>query len=186
MQKYKKTKYTPQEFEKLVKAKSKEIKKYAELRFPTEAGNTALRFVDGNFRAQGWQGASFKPWKPNQRGGTILVKSGHLRSASYYVTSPAMAIVRNTMPYARIHNEGGTIIVPITKKMKKFAWAMYYKEGKQDHSMWKGLALTKKNALSVKIAQRQFAPTQNSPSPVLNRALTRKIEQELQRMFNAK
>jgi hypothetical protein len=52
-----------QEFEKLVKRYAKEIKTYAELRFPAEAANTALRFINGNFRAQGWQGASFKPWK---------------------------------------------------------------------------------------------------------------------------
>ena len=193
---------TPEEFQKLVKQHAKEIKLYVNTRFPSAAGDTALRFINGNFRAQGWQGASFSKWKPNRRGSTALVKSGHLRSANYYTTMPGVATLRNTMPYAKTHNEGGNIKVPVTDKMRKFAWAMYYKEaqsgvrttraGHQYQSIevgrkanrWKALALTKKNTLDIKIEQRQFFPTTSSPSPVLNKAIQRKIEQELKNIFN--
>lgn len=53
---------TPEEFQKLVKQYAKEIKLYVNTRFPSAAGDTALRFINGNFRAQGWQGASFSKW----------------------------------------------------------------------------------------------------------------------------
>ena len=193
-----------QDFEILIKNASKEIESYINFRFPSQAGDTALRFIDGNFRAQGWQGSSFMPWKANKRNGRVLVKTGHLRSASYYVTAPGMVTIRNTMPYAKIHNEGGDITVPVTKQMKKFAWAMFYKEsGKgiktnkktgakfqsvdvgERANKWRALALTKKTFLNIHIEQRQFAPTETSPSPVLNNAITRKIEQELQKIFKS-
>lgn len=180
---------TPEQFTKLIEQKAKEIQTYANLRFPTEAGNTALRFINGNFRAQGWQGSTFKQWEPNNRGKRILVNKGHLRSANYYNTAPGIAIVRNTMPYAKINNEGGNIDIPITKNMRKYAWAMYYKYGggkkgeNATSEKWRAMALTKKTSLHVTIPQRQFAPTNTSQSPVLNNAIQRKIMQEFTRIF---
>ena len=192
---------TPEQFSRLIQTKAKEINSYVINRFPTEAGDVAIRFINGNFRAQGWQGSTFQPWKPNKRGGRILVQKGHLRSSSYYNTAPGMAVVKNTSPNAAIHNEGGKINVPVTPQMRKFAWAMYFKEagkgiktaksGAQYQSIdvgkkanrWKALALTKKTYLNINIDQRQFAPTPNSPSPILNAAVTRKVVQELKRLF---
>jgi phage gpG-like protein len=177
---------SPDEFTRLINRKAKEVKAYVTTRFPAQAGDTALRFINGNFRAQGWQGATFQPWKPNKRGGRILVQKGHLRAASFYYTAPGMAIIRNTLKYAAIHNEGGNVQIPVTHKMRKFAWAMYAKnggKGKPKAERWKTLALTKKTYLNINIAQRQFAPTPTSQSQVLNAAVTRKIEQELKTLF---
>ncbi len=193
---------TPEQFDNLIKQKAKELEAYVVTRFPAEAGNTAIRFINGNFKAQGWQGSSFKPWAKNKRGGTTLVQTGHLRSATFYITSPGMATIRNTEPYADIHNEGGDLTIPVTDKMRKFAWAMYYKEsgkgikktkgGAEYQSIevgrkagkWRGLALTKKTYLNINIPRRQFAPTPSSPSPILNRAVLRNVEKELKRIFN--
>lgn len=186
-----------QDFERYIKRKAEELRKYAELEFPTEAGNTALRFIDGNFRAQGYQGQTFKRWKPNKRNGRILIQKGHLRNASYYVTAPAIVTIRNTQPQAYIQNEGGKITIPITPKMRRYAWAMYYKEGggkakgkgkravvqNGKANRWKGIALTKKTYLTINIDQRQFAPTTNSPSPVLNDAVVRGIVRGFKRIF---
>lgn len=190
-----------QQFERLITQKAKEIEQYATTKFPTEAGNTALRFVDGNFRAQGWQGETFQQWKKNKRGGRILVDKGHLRNATYYVTGVGMVTIKNTQPQAKIQNEGGNVKIPVTDKMKKFAWAMYYKNGggktrktkqgnaysniKQDKkkNQWMGLALTKKQYLNIKIDQRQFAPTPTSQSPVLNKAVERGIVREFKELF---
>lgn len=186
-----------QQFERYIQQKAQEIKKYAELQFPTEAGNTALRFIDGNFRAQGWQGQTFKRWKPNKRNGRILVQKGHLRNASYYTTAPAMVTIRNTQPQAKLQNEGGKLSISVTKKMRRFAWAMYYKEGggkakgkgkratlqNSKANRWKGLALTKKTYLNINIDQRQFAPTPNSQSPVLNKAVERGIVRAFKQIF---
>jgi len=191
---------TTQEFENLIRRKAQDIEAYVNTRFPAQAGDTALRFINGNFRAQGHQGATFKRWKQNTRNGTVLVGRGHLRSATYYTTENGMALIKNTMPYSKIHNEGGEI--PITNKMRRFFWAMYYKEkgsmsrttsGKirnnkrnrritEISNIWKNMALTKKTKLTI--PQRQFAPMSNENNPVLNRAVLRKIEQELQRIFN--
>lgn len=186
------------QFERLIAQKAKQIEQYATTKFPTEAGNTALRFVDGNFKAQGWQGQSFQKWKPNKRKGRILVNKGHLRNATYYVTGIAMVTIKNTQPYANIHNEGGNIKIPVTDKMRKFAWAMYYNEGggkvkgksararlrNQNADNWKGLALTKKTYLNINIDQRQFAPTKSNPSLVLNAAVERGVVRAFKEIFN--
>lgn len=186
------------QFERLIAQKAKQIEQYATTKFPTEAGNTALRFIDGNFKAQGWQGQSFQKWKPNKRKGRILVNKGHLRNATYYITGIAMVTIKNTQPYANIHNEGGNIKIPVTDKMRKFAWAMYFKEGggkikgksararlrNQNADNWKGLALTKKTYLNINIDQRQFAPTKSNPSPVLNAAVERGVVRAFKEIFN--
>lgn len=186
------------QFERLIAQKAKQIEQYATTKFPTEAGNTALRFIDGNFKAQGWQGQSFQKWKPNKRKGRILVNKGHLRNATYYISGIAMVTIKNTQPYANIHNEGGNIKIPVTDKMRKFAWAMYYKNGggktkgksaramlrNQNADNWKGLALTKKTYLNINIDQRQFAPTKSNPSPVLNQAVERGVVRAFKEIFN--
>lgn len=190
------------QFERLIAQKAKQIEQYATTKFPTEAGNTALRFIDGNFKAQGWQGQSFQKWKPNKRKGRILVNKGHLRNATYYISGIAMVTIKNTQPYANIHNEGGNIKIPVTDKMRKFAWAMYYKNGggktrktKQGNAyssikldkkanQWKGLALTEKTYLNINIDQRQFAPTKSNPSPVLNKAVERGVVRAFKEIFN--
>lgn len=170
---------TPEQFTKLIEKRAREIQTYANLRFPTEAGNTALRFINGNFMAQGWQGNGFKPWKANQRGKRILVNKGHLRSANYYTTSPGTAIIRNTMPYAKIHNEGGTI------QMKPRDQVIHFnKKGKFARAKKASYAQkARRGAYSITIPQRQFAPTQSSQSPVMNNAIRRKIIQEYSRIF---
>ena len=62
---------TPEEFVKKLQNKSLEVERYATLEFPNMAGNITLRFINGNFRAQGFQGTTFKKWKPSK--GTTLV-----------------------------------------------------------------------------------------------------------------
>lgn len=174
-----------QQFEQLVKKKALEIQQYAMTKFPTEAGNTALRFINGNFRAQGWQGASFKPWKTNKRKGRILVKKGHLRSASYYVSSPGVATIRNTMPYAKIHNEGGTITgTANVRSFIKKAYSLKKTKGRGKIQVRSHAVKAHTRNMNTTIPQRQFAPTDNSPSPVLDNAIARNISRELQRIFN--
>jgi len=68
-------------------------------------------------------------------------------------------IISNTKEYAGAHNEGAKIKIPVTKDMRKFAWAMYYKSkkrGAKNYESWKGLALTKKRSITVTIPQRKF------------------------------
>lgn len=58
------------------------------------------------------------------------------------------------VPYARIHEYGGTILIPVTSRMRRFFWAMH-RETKEDR--WKGMALSKKNLFSVRIPKRPYA-----------------------------
>jgi len=61
--------------------------------------------------------------------------------------------------YAKTHNEGLTVHPRVTEKMRKFAWYKYSQTKKKDPQqakMWKGIALTKKLRLTIKMPKRQF------------------------------
>jgi len=77
---------------------------------------------DKSFETKSFDG---KPW-PKRRTeyrGTLMNATGTLRrSIKYSVSARSVRFVSN-MPYAKIHNEGGKIMV--TPKMKKFFWAKY-------------------------------------------------------------
>ena len=54
----------------------------------------------------------------------LLVRTGNLRrSITAEVTDRDSVVFSSTLPYARIHNEGGTITV--TRKMKNYFWWRY-------------------------------------------------------------
>ena len=57
------------------------------------------------------------------------------------------------VPYAAIHEFGGTINIPITVQMRKFFWAMWY-ETKDEK--WKWMALTKKTAFKITMKERPY------------------------------
>jgi len=89
-----------------------------------------------------------KPWKgtkfPNQRG-SLMMRTGKLRrSLKSRVAGNAISFT-SSMPYAAIHNEGGTITV--TAKMKRYFWAMYrQKAGAVTYAVKsKAMANTKRN-----------------------------------------
>ena len=101
--------------------------------------------------------------------------------------------VSNDLPYAAIHNQGGTISTTVTPKMRRFAWYMYYntsgsspkgQKGKKKSpaqsaspqaEFWRNLALTRKQKLTVRIPKRQFI----GKSEELTKSINEKIEQEI-------
>ncbi len=183
---------TPEEFSKLVKAKAQELKTYAEVRFPTKAGNIALRFVNGNFRAQGFQGASFKRWKANKRNGTILVKTGKLRAATYMTTQAGQATIKNHMPYAKAHNEGfsGTVSVKAHSRNRygktKVGTGKFTKSGKERQktmTVKTGQITVAAHSRKINLPRRQFAPTPDSPSPVLDNAIMREVNKDINKIM---
>ena len=115
---------------------------------------------DDNFRNK----AFFeKPWPetriPNRRG-SLMIRTGLLKNSIKSRLAAESVGFSSSMPYAKLHNEGGTI--KVTSKMKRFFWAMYYKTaGKKsktisvEASYWKALAL-KKVGSKLTIKQRQF------------------------------
>ncbi|MCK4499828.1 hypothetical protein KAU11_04980, partial [Candidatus Babeliales bacterium] len=81
--------------------------------------------------------------------------------------------------YSQIHNEGGNISVPVTKKMRKFAWAKHYEQagkGSKEFTPWKGLALTKKNGLNITIPKRQFMGNSRDLNEIIAKDVTSYIK----------
>jgi len=83
---------------------------------PILAGNEVVNFAKDRFRFSNWRGNSIKPWKKRaskhkkDKGRAILVQSGRLkRSIRVTQRSSTMVAVGSDVPYAKIHNEGGTI-----------------------------------------------------------------------------
>jgi phage gpG-like protein len=113
-------------------------------------GTTFLSITMGNFKAAN---GDYRPltWKPKYGGApATLQKSGTLSRAFHLSVSRTLATVANPMPYAAIHQFGGTI----QPKTKKFL-------------AWMGADGVKLVRKSVTIPPRPFYP-------VLNGALTPK------------
>ena len=109
---------------------------------------------------------------------TLTSARNHLMSSTEAHIGRGEVSIENPVPYAVIHNEGGTIVSnpTITPKMRKYAWAMVYKlsgrkrarKGKraggskeaipEEAKKWMALALTKKTKIKIraKMPKRQF------------------------------
>lgn len=119
---------------------------------------TGLNFFIDSFQNQGFTNASFEPWQKRNNdtrpGGALLVKSSNLRNSLKVMDrSSAVILFGSNSPYAKIHNEGGTINLTLSKKARKFFWFMYYAT---NDSRYKWMAISKKDHLIVKIPKRQF------------------------------
>lgn len=180
---------SPEEFEKKLQQKAREVQNYANNRFPSVAGNIALRFVNGNFRAQGFQGQSFERWKKSKKNkGTTLVEKGFLRAANHYTTQPGQTTLKNSSPYAKVHNEGFEGVVTIKahsrnrySKAKK-GTGKFTKKGKermQTVTFKSGSSQVREHQRKMKIPKRQFMPTNANDSPVLNNAIIREVTRDI-------
>ncbi|PWA10959.1 phage virion morphogenesis protein [Flavobacterium laiguense] len=153
-----------------------------------------INFVMGNFEKQGFLDSSLQPWQEraidDDPGRAILTKSGALRDSVKLISSSTKrVVVGSDSKYAKIHNEGGTIHIPITKKMRKYFWYKYYtiadKSGNiqsgsaSEASMYKAIALSRKTHLTVKIPKRQFI----GESVTFNRDIDTKFIKMIERRF---
>lgn len=122
---------------------------------------------DRNFERKGFFD---KPWpetKSLKSKGSLMMRSGALRRGNQSQVKGETIEFTNSTPYAKIHNEGGTITV--TAKMIGFFWAMYYKSGGAagkasgkrkallsiEAQYWKSLALQKVGK-KINIPKRQW------------------------------
>jgi hypothetical protein len=192
-------------------ASNREIKDLFTRGLPVKAGNLAVNHFKENFRKGGYQNVIFTPWKRTRRQdaggkdaasqyGPLLSGRNHLMNTTHYVTEPGRVTILNDLKYAHIHNYGGTVTHTVTPKMRKFAWARYFKAAginpgdspdtkkKKQAAMnvnekwWKGLALTKKTSITQTIPQRQFmGKGEEIKGKVLELA-----EMEVKRILNSK
>jgi len=129
---------------------------------------------DRNFERKGFFNQTWKDTKFPNRRGSLMMRTGKLRRSLRARVSGNSISFTSSMPYAAIHNEGGTITV--TAKMKRYFWAMYYQAGgaityavksktmantKRNRALTAEAAFYKAMALKpvgtkIKIEQRQF------------------------------
>ena len=161
------------EIEKRVARAKDDILKEVNDRLPRTVGVIAVNHFTQNFHQGGWLDNGLHPWprtkrqdsaSPDAKYSPLTSRRNHLMKSIQATTAPGQVTVENPVPYAAIHNDGGE--VPVTQRMRRFAWAKVYsiagikkgqKQPKQlpaEAEMWKGLALTKKTTL--RIPQRQF------------------------------
>ncbi len=123
---------------------------------------------DENFRRKAFFNERWKKNKIHNSKGSQMIRSGRLRNSIKGKVKGNQIRWRSNVAYAKILNEGGEIVV--TKKMKSFFWAMYYKANggavnakyknrrqrlTREAEKWKALALQPLGKV-VKVEKRQF------------------------------
>lgn len=137
-------------------------KAYAKV--PLEVAVLAERFSKERFRSQAWLDKSSEAWKPRaqrRKGGqnksqTLLVDKGQLKKSVRKISwNSQQVIIGSDVPYAQIHNDGGTISATQTvnsHKRKEFSRKRKgRKETVKEHSV---KSFTRK--VNIKIPKRQF------------------------------
>lgn len=152
-----------------------------------------LKQVADNFRHSGFEvrKGQYEAWEPRapsaarNKGRGLLVNTGALKRSikAEGVSQQAERTVMHfssPLKYAAVHNSGGNITVRmiITPKMRKWAWAMWYKT---KDARYKGLALTKKKRLtmSVKMPARPFLAPSEALASRIQTALEGRINRAL-------
>ena len=134
--------------------------------------------------------------------GTLLSGRNHLFKSIKYIPTDYRVKISNDVVYAPIHNWGGTVAVTVIDRMRRFAWAKYRETsgetkkntGKKSRGkatskrapnpqaqMWKGLALTPKKKLNIRIPQRQFI----GESEELNEKIEKKMAERIINILNS-
>lgn len=198
------------DFSASLKAKQKELDTLMRRKLPVKVGRMAKDHYQDNFRKGGFVNGGLQRWPQTKRQssgsnsaaagyGPLLSRRNHLFSSVKYTPGDYRVRVANDVEYAQLHNWGGETHLTVTPRMRKFAWAMYYKaagirkkaaKGKRkgktrqrelppEAGMWKGLALTRKKKLKVKIPQRQFI----GESTELNKQIRQTVETEIRNIL---
>lgn len=184
---------TPEQFQANLQQRTAQLKNYFEAEFPRMAARKAIRFIDGNFRAQGWQGAAFQKWKANIRKGTVLIKTGRLRRSTKFETGPYSARIYNDAPYARHHNRGfkGTVTVAAHTRNRytavRVGTGRFTAKGNERtrtvHQV-SGTSRVRTHTRRVNNPRRQFMPESINDSPVLYDSIKRDVVAAITRIFN--
>lgn len=148
---------------------------------PTIIAETAVEYFKESFTIKGWNGTPWPQAKEPPTNGSLMVRSAALVSSirPRVVTAKEVIISAGSprVPYAKIHNQGGTIKQVPTAKQRRFFWAMEYKNNPnakddtpRELGRWGKMAQAKE--LSITIPQRKFA----GHSPELNRRIIARLK----------
>lgn len=200
------------EYSKRMKAKCKELDQLMRRKMPVIAGRMAKDHFQNNFRQEGFVNGGLHPWPKAKRlssggtdaasrYGTLFSRRNHLFKSLKYMPADYRVKVANDLIYAPLHNWGGEISPTVTPKMRRFAWAMFYKMAGINRKMkhggkarkkrmenvpeealqWKRLALTKKKKLRIPIPRRQFL----GESKELTERITQRTDDEIRKILNS-
>lgn len=142
---------------------------------PNIVAETATEYFRNSFRDKGWDGTPWQAAKRDPGRGSLMVRSGALQaSIRPSLVSPAQVRISGgspTVPYAKIHNEGGTITQTPTAKQRRFLWAMERQSnaGGGELGAYGRSAIAKQ--LHIKIPKRQFM----GHSPILNKKIIERL-----------
>lgn len=122
------------------------------------AGVTGVEFFKDSFQNQGFTDVGYEAWELRKDdpdpGRKVLVQSAYLmNSIEVFDANDKRIVFGSDAEYAEIHNNGGIVKIPITKKSRKYFWFMF---SATNNTMWKALALTKKQSITMKMPQRKF------------------------------
>ncbi len=120
------------------------------------AEKEGVDFFQKSFDDEGFTDVAFMPWakRADTADYKILQRTAFLKNSIQVFDSSNQRIVFGSdAEYAQIHNEGGTVVIPITEKSRKYFWFMYKVTGL---GRWKAMALTKKESFTFIMPQRQF------------------------------
>ena len=126
------------DFSALLKAKRKELDTLMRRELPVKVGRMAKDHYQDNFRKGGFVNGGLRRWPVTKRQrsgsksaaagyGPLLSRRNHLFSSVKYTPGDYRVRVANDVEYAPPHNWGGETRPTVTPRMRKFAWAMYYK-----------------------------------------------------------
>ena len=156
-------------------------------RIPQKAAVMAVNFTKERFVKKNWVDTTEHPWdKTKKRKGSTLIKSGRLKRSIRKVHVGAdYAIIGTDVPYARIHNDGGTMegtehVRTHTRRAHKRK--AYTRAGKRIKAGVVRAHTIKSHTRKYKrtIIQRQFI----GESQALTNQLTSMIETEIQKAAN--
>ena len=177
----------------------KQVERAMRDEMPRKAAIIAKNHFRQSFRDGGFTDDGLHAWKKTKRqeAGSpykpLTSERNHLMNSIDAVPAPGQVTIVNPVPYARIHNEGGTIHTnpAVTPKIRKMAWAKVYalagikgkgklpKELPEEARKWRSLALTKKTKLGItaKIPRRQFIGESKELRVKINQIVINKLNE---------
>ncbi len=137
----------------------------------------ATEYYKQRFTTKEWEGEPWPAAKNPPSRGSLLVRSGALVSTirPVRVTSTEATIRAGSprVPYARIHNEGGTVTQKPTPKQRRFFWAKAHATSEtateSGLGRWERAAVAKQ--LHITIPRRKFI----GKSVALNRLIVARL-----------
>ena len=119
---------TDQEFIELLRTRPAEINRLVNRVLPIKVGALAKAHFRENFRLSGFMNGGLQSWPATRRQqtggkgatanyGPLLSKRNRLYGSIGYKPGPGYVVIGTTLPYASIHNDGGTVSPTVTLKM---------------------------------------------------------------------